>query len=81
MIKSGHKQKPNCWAIKLAACLLTVSLIAIPSSSWAHSFTVALHVVGDDQPTALASAIRELPLSTFGTFQYVSFVLSPCVGC
>lgn len=63
MIKSGHKHKRIYSAIKLVALLLTVSVAVNPSIGWAHSFTVAVHVVGENQSSALASAVRGMRLA------------------
>jgi hypothetical protein len=42
---------------------LMASFVAIPSTGWARSFSVAVHVIGNDQPTVLATAIRGMRLA------------------
>ncbi len=58
-----HQAKRRLRALVLAALLLAASFVALPNAARAHSFTVALHAVGANQPATLASAIRGMRLA------------------
>jgi hypothetical protein len=63
MAKYEYQLKHCFQVLPLVALLLVALSFATVGTAQAHSFTVALNVVGDDQPTVLASAIRGMRLA------------------